>query len=129
MDQIRILLADEHRQVREGTFEILNGECDCQVVAQAVNCDEAFTLAATTSPDVIVIDSALGMPHDGAAIKRLRASAPQAAVLVLVTYDDPCYLDAVMQAGAAGFLLRNARCQELVGMVRHVARQRDMAPV
>ena len=129
MDQIRILVADEHLTVREGTCTILRREPDCQVVAQAASGAEALTLAETSPPDVIVIDSALGMPQDGVVLKRLRQLAPQAAVLVLVTYDDQCYLDAIMQAGADACLLRNARCHELVGMVRQVARQKSLAPV
>jgi len=107
--RIRILLADDHHLVREGTREILEHHADLQVVGEASTGQEAVDLAMYLCPDVVIMDISL--------IKR---SLPQTAVLVLTAYDDDQYVFAMLEAGAAGYLLKNARGSELVQAVREV---------
>lgn len=120
MDPIRILLADDHAMVREGTREILDHYPDLDVVGEAEDGDQAVQLAMQLLPDVVLMD--IGMPRVNGieATRRIKAQCPQIAVLVLTAYDDDQYVVAILQAGAAGYLLKSARCSELVEAVRAV---------
>ena len=120
MDPIRILLADDHAMVREGTREILDHYPDLDVVGEAEDGDQAVQLAIQLQPDVILMD--IGMPRVNGieATRRIKAQYPQIAILVLTAYDDDQYVVAILQAGAAGYLLKSARGSELVEAVRAV---------
>jgi DNA-binding NarL/FixJ family response regulator len=120
MDPIRILLADDHAMVREGTREILDHYPDLDVVGEAEDGDQAVQLAIQLQPDVILMD--IGMPRVNGieATRRIKAQYPKIAILVLTAYDDDQYVVAILQAGAAGYLLKSARGSELVEAVRAV---------
>lgn len=120
MDPIRILLADDHAMVREGTREILDHYADLDVVGEAEDGEQAVQLAIQLLPDVVLMD--IGMPRVNGieATRRIKAQCPQIAVLVLTAYDDDQYVVAILQAGAAGYLLKSARGSELVEAVRAV---------
>ena len=119
--QIRVLIADDHPVVREGFSAIVDVEEDIEVVAQAADGREAVRLAQELSPDVVLMD--LVMPNlDGvAAIERIRAALPQTHVLILTTYADDEHILAGIQAGARGYLLKDALPDELVQAIRVVA--------
>jgi DNA-binding NarL/FixJ family response regulator len=118
---IYVLIADDHPVVREGFSAIVDVEEDIQVVAQAADGLEAVRLAQELRPDVVLMD--LVMPHlDGvAAIERIRAELPQTHVLILTTYADDEHILAGIQAGARGYLLKDALPDELVQAIRVVA--------
>jgi len=120
MGPIRILLADDHTMVREGTREILEHYPDLQVVGEAEDGEQAVQLACQLQPDVVLMD--IGMPRVNGieATRRIKAQCPQIAILVLTAYDDDQYVIAILQAGAAGYLLKSARGSELVEAVRAV---------
>ena len=120
VDQIRILLADDHVLVRQGTRELLEQEEDLTVVAEAGDGEEAVRLAVSYRPDVAVMD--ISMPKlDGIeATKQIKAQHPTVAVLVLTAYDDDQYVFALLEAGAAGYLLKDVQASELVKAVRAV---------
>jgi DNA-binding NarL/FixJ family response regulator len=120
MEQIRILLADDHAMVREGTREILERSGDLSVVGEAEDGEQAVQLAVRLNPDVVLMD--IGMPRVNGieATRRIKAQCPQVAILVLTAYDDDQYVIAILQAGAAGYLLKSARGSELVEAVRSV---------
>lgn len=120
MDPIRVLLADDHAMVREGTREILDHYSDIDVVGEAEDGDQAVRLACDLKPDVVLMD--IGMPRVNGieATRRIKAQCPQIAILVLTAYDDDQYVIAILQAGAAGYLLKSARGSELVEAVRSV---------
>jgi len=118
---IRVILADDHTLVREGMRRLLDAEDDITVVAEAVNGEDAITIAQQLHPDVAIVD--IAMPGIGGieATRAIRERCPSTSVLVLSAYDDEPYLIALMEAGAKGFLLKNAHGQELVNAVRRVA--------
>jgi DNA-binding NarL/FixJ family response regulator len=118
---IRVLVADDHPVVREGFSAIVDVEDDIQVVGQAADGLEAVRMARALQPDVVLMD--LVMPHlDGvAAIEQIRAELPGTHVLILTTYADDEHIMAGVQAGARGYLLKDALPDELVQAIRIVA--------
>ncbi len=120
MEEIRILLADDHIMVREGTREILDREPDLRVVAEAGDGREAVALVERERPDVVVLDISMPVMNGIEATKGIKQVAPRTAVLVLTAYDDDEYVFAILEAGAAGYLLKNARGVELIEAVRRV---------
>ena len=120
MGKIRILLADDHALVRDGTRELLEREEDLQVVAEAGDGEEAVRLATSQCPDVAIIDIAMPRLNGIEATKQIKALCPATAVLILTAYDDDQYVFALLEAGAAGYLLKNVRRRDLIEAVRAV---------
>ncbi len=120
MAQIRILLADDHVVVREGTRQIIERESDLVVVAEASDGREAVALAERTRPDVAVVDISMPVMNGIEATREIKRILPRTAVLVLTAYDYDEYVFAILEAGAAGYLLKNARGGEVVDAVRRV---------
>ena len=120
MDNIKILIADDHAVVREGTRQILEQEADMNVVAEAADGEEAVRLAGNSKPDVAIID--ISMPKlDGIeATKQIKALYPAVAILILTAYDDDQFVFSLLEAGAAGYLLKSVRGRELIDAVRAV---------
>ncbi len=118
MDRIKVIIADDHALVREGTRRILEAEKDLQVIAEAGDGEEAVKLATSLVPDVAIID--IAMPKlDGIEVtRRIKTSCPKTAVLILSAYDDDQFIFDLLEAGAAGYLLKSVRGQELVNAVR-----------
>jgi DNA-binding NarL/FixJ family response regulator len=119
---IRVLLADDHALVREGTRRLIEAESDLEVVAEAASGEEAISATKAMRPDVAIMD--IAMPGIGGieATRAIKADCPETAILVLSAYDDEPYLVALLEVGAAGFLLKNVNGQELVEAIRAVAR-------
>jgi NarL family two-component system response regulator LiaR len=120
MTQIRILLADDHVVVREGTRQIIERESDLLVVGEANDGREAVALAERTRPDVAVVDISMPVMNGIEATREIKRIAPRTAVLVFTAYDYDEYVFAILEAGAAGYLLKNARGGEVVDAVRRV---------
>ncbi|MFH1086936.1 MAG: response regulator transcription factor [Chloroflexota bacterium] len=120
MSLIRILLADDHVMVREGTRRILEREPDLLVVAEASNGREAVELTQRERPNVVIMDISMPVMNGIEATKEIKRLAPETAVLVLTAYDDDEYVFAILEAGAAGYLLKNARGSEVIEAVRLV---------
>lgn len=119
---IRVLLADDHALVREGTRRLIDAESDLEVVAEASSGEEAIEAVKRTRPDIAIMD--IAMPGMGGieATRAIKADYAETAILVLSAYDDEPYLVALLEAGAAGFLLKNVNGHELVEAIRAVAR-------
>ncbi len=120
MQKIRILLADDHDLVREGTRELLEREEDIEVVAEAGDGEEAVRLTIAHRPDVALMDIAMPKQTGIEATRQIKAQSPATAVLVLTAYDDDQYIFALLEAGAAGYLLKNVRRRVLVDAIRSV---------
>lgn len=120
-DRIRVALCDDHAVVRSGLRRILEAEADFDVVGEAATVREAVALAGEIQPDVFVMD--VGLP-DGSGITATAGIAkvsPATRVLVLTVHDDVAYLRRAFEAGAAGYLVKEAADIELVQAIRHVA--------
>ena len=121
-EPIRVMLADDHVLVREGTRRLLEAEPDIQVVAEAGDGISAVEQAVASQPDVLIIDVAMPGMSGIEATRHIKQQLPKVAVLALTAYDDDQYVLALLNAGAAGFLLKDVRGQELVTAVRAVHR-------
>lgn len=121
-DMIQVVLADDHAVVRAGLRAVLSAARDIEVVAEAKNGREAVSLVERFKPDVVVMD--LSMPElDGtAATKEIVAKALSTRVLILTMHAEEDYLVPLMEAGAAGYLVKSVADRELVDAVRAVAR-------
>jgi DNA-binding NarL/FixJ family response regulator len=115
---IRVVIADDHAVVRQGLRTFLDLQDDVEVVGEAADGEAAVAVAERTAPDVVLLD--LVMPGvDGlAALRRLRARAPEARVVVLTSFGDDERILAALRAGAAGYLLKDAEPAELVRAIR-----------
>lgn len=120
--KIRVLLAEDHAMVREGTRRILEGEQDMEVIGEVADGQEAIRLTEALHPDVVLMDIAMPGINGVKATQEIKAIAPSTAVLILSAYDDDAYLFAVLEAGAAGYLLKNCKANELVEAVRAIMR-------
>ena len=118
MNAIRVLLADDHPVVREGLRGMLAAEPDIEVVGEAASGPEAVTLAGRLRPDVILMD--LRMPG-GDGVEAIR-QLPGATVVVLTTYDSDADILRAVEAGAAGYLLKDTPRAVLADRVRAAAR-------
>ena len=119
---LRLLVVDDHPVVRAGLVAMLSEHDDFEVVGEAADGAEAVTMAARSSPDVVLMD--LRMPGmDGAeATARLRAGGDGPAVLVLTTYDTDADIVRAVEAGATGYLLKDAPRETLAAAIRRAAR-------
>src|SRR5690349_22961607 len=110
---IRVVIADDHNVVRKGIRDMLSDEDDIAVVGEARNGVEAVDLALALQPDVVVMDIAMPVLSGVEATRQIRAQAPHIRVLVLTAYDDDPYIDALLDAGAASYVLKTAESREI----------------
>lgn len=117
---IRVLLVDDQDLVRYGLRLVLEAQPDIEVVAEASDGADALRAARGHAPDVVLMDVRMPGMDGIEATRQLTAAHPKTRVLVLTTYDLDEFAFGALQAGAAGFLLKNTRPDELVGAVRSV---------
>ncbi|MCT1606753.1 response regulator transcription factor [Nesterenkonia massiliensis] len=119
---IRIVLADDHPVVRTGLRAMLVGDTDLDVIGEATTPDDAVALAAELAPDVVLMDLQFGTEQTGAdATRRIRALPAPPAVLVLTNYDTDSDILGAVEAGASGYLLKDAPPDELIAAIRAAA--------
>lgn len=119
---IRILLADDHPVVRAGLRAMLSGAPDLDVIAEASTPERAVALATELTPDVVLMDLQFGTNQTGAdATRRIRALQEPPAVLVLTNYDTDSDILGAVEAGASGYLLKDAPPEELIAAIHAAA--------
>jgi len=120
MSKIRVILAEDHVVVREGTRQLLERENDLEVVGEAGDGEEAVRQVTESHPDVVIMDIAMPKLNGIEATKQIKARYPTTAVLILSAYDNDQYVFALLEAGAAGYLLKNVRGRDLIDAIRAV---------
>jgi len=121
MPKIRVLLADDHPVLRGGMRSLLEQEEDLEVVAEAGDGEEAIKHASDLTPDVVLMDIVMPKINGIEATKQIKQVSPTTAVLILTAYDDDRYVIGLLQAGAAGYLLKSASGKQTVEAIRSVA--------
>lgn len=121
MGRIRIVIADDHPVVRAGLQEMFRGQPDFEVVGEASNGVEAVTLVHQVQPDVVLMDLRMTLLDGAAATAQISARQGQTAVLILTSYESNADILRAIEAGAMGYLLKDAPREELFTAVRTVA--------
>lgn len=121
MDRITVLICDDHAIVREGTKKLLEQESDIEVVGEARDGAEAVEKARSLRPRVIAMDIAMPGMNGIEATKKIKSILPETAVIALTAYDDLPYISAILESGAAGYILKSARSEELIIAIRAAA--------
>lgn len=119
--QLRVVLADDHRMVIEGLLAMLGHFNQIEVIGTATTAAEARALVAQTQPDVLVVDVRLGADSGLDLTRQIRSDWPTVKVLLLTVYDDEHYLYQGLRAGASGYVLKKVGAGDLVEMIVRVA--------
>jgi RNA polymerase sigma factor (sigma-70 family) len=125
MGPIRILLADDHTVVRDGLRALVEKQPDMAVIGEAADGRDTLRLAEEQSPDVVIMD--IAMPHMNGieATRRIVASKPQTAVLILSMHQDESYVLRSLKAGAKGYLLKDSVRSDVIEAIRAVVQGRS----
>jgi DNA-binding NarL/FixJ family response regulator len=121
MGRIRIVIADDHPVVRAGLHEMLSSQPDFEIVGEASNGVEAVAQVQHVQPDVVLMDLRMTLLDGAAATEEICAQHAKTAVLVLTSYESHADILRAIEAGAMGYLLKDARREELFTAVRTVA--------
>ena len=119
--KVRILLADDHETVREGLKVILNGQSDMTIVASVADGRSAVDQARTLDPDVVILDISMPDMNGLQAAAALRESSPRSRILALTRHSEDSYVQQLLRAGVAGYVLKQSRATELIHAIRAVA--------
>jgi len=122
MKKITILLAENHVVVRESIRQFLEREASFEVVGEAGDGEEAVQMASQLKPDVIVMDISMPKLNGIEATKQIKALEPSAVILILTAYDYEQYIFPLLEAGAAGYLLKDVSSYELISAIQTVHR-------
>src|SRR5580693_2216734 len=126
MSEILVLLADDHGLVRKGFRRILEDDAKIRVVGEAANGQQAVQLAQELHPRVIVMDMAMPGLDGVQATREILKHAPDIAVLILSMYSDENYVRNALDAGARGYLLKEALDVDLAGAIKELAAGRNV---
>ena len=122
MERIKVLIADDHRVVREGLMAILKTKENIEVVGEAQDGQEAIEKARTLEPDVILMD--VSMPRMGGveATRQIKREFPHIGIIALTMYDEQQYIFDLVRAGATGYLLKDTESSQIVEAIRAIYR-------
>ena len=119
--RIKVLLVDDHSLVRRGFRRMLEDDAEIEIVGEAGDGNEAVELVAKLRPAVVVMDFALPSMNGAVATRLIMKSHPETAILILSMHSEPNYVRSCLDAGARGYLLKNAVDLELIGAVKQIA--------
>ncbi len=114
----RVLIADDHDLVREGLRAVLAGEEDLEVVGEATDGQEALKMCRTLKPDLVLMDVRMPKSDGLQATRSIKEEMPGVSVVMVTMHENPDYLLEAIRAGAAGYILKDAEGERLVGAVR-----------
>ena len=118
---IRVLIADDHKIVRDGLKRILAATPDLQVAAEAASGDEALGLVKANDYDIAMLDLSMPGLSGIALIKRVKSEKPKLRVLVLSMHGEHQYAARALKAGASGYITKDSAAEQLVGALRKIA--------
>ena len=121
MKKLRVLLADDHKVVRDGLRLLIDSQRDMRVVGEAADGKEALRQAHALKPDVVVMDLSMPELNGLQATERLRAEQPAVKVVALTVHEDASYLMQLCKAGAVGYVLKRSAGDDLIQAIRAVA--------
>ena len=122
MDNVRVLLVDDHTVVRRGLREILDADPDIEVIGEAGDGIAAVAMAGKQHPDVVLMDLSMPGMNGIEATRRITGSVPGAKVLILSVHGDGQYVQQSMAAGAVGYLLKDVDVDELLTAIKAIGR-------
>ena len=122
MKKLRVLLADDHKIVRDGLRLLIDAQRDMRVIGEAGNGKDALQQAHDLKPDVVVMDLSMPKLNGLQATERLKAELPTVKVVALTVHEDPSYLLQLCKAGAVGYVLKRSAGDDLIRAIRAVAR-------
>ena len=122
MKKLRVLVADDHRMVREGLQLLINGQPDMHVIGEAANGKEVLIKARELKPDVVVMDLSMPELNGLQATERMHAEFPGIKVVALTANEDDSYLRQLAKVGAAGYVLKRSAGDELIKAIGIVAK-------
>jgi len=122
MSKLRILLADDHEIFRAGLKALVDAQPDLQVIGEAASGEEAVAKATALEPDLVLMDIAMPGISGIEATRRIRSARPRIQVLALTAHDSPEYFFTMLQAEAAGYVLKEASPGELFAAIRAAQR-------
>jgi DNA-binding NarL/FixJ family response regulator len=114
----RLLIADDHALVREGLRTMLSGEEGIRVIAEANDGQQALTMCRDLRPDLVLMDVRMPVMDGLEATRRIKEEMPKVGVVMVTMHENPDYLFEAIKAGAAGYVLKDASGERLVGAVR-----------
>ncbi len=121
MKKLRVLLADDHKVVRDGLRLLIETQRDMRVVGEAANGKEALRQVHDLKPDVVVMDLSMPELNGLQATERLKAERSSVKVVALTVHEDPSYLLQLCKAGAVGYVLKRSAGDDLINAIRVVA--------
>jgi DNA-binding NarL/FixJ family response regulator len=120
-EKLRVYLADDHAVVREGLKALINTQPDMEVTGEAGDGQAACQQIQALQPDVVVMDVSMPEMSGAQATEQLKRTCPHVKVLALTVHEDKGYLRQLLEAGAAGYMLKRAAAEELIHAIRTVA--------
>lgn len=118
--KLKVLIAEDHKTVREGIKLLVNGQTDMEVVGEAGDGEAAIKLYEELDPDIIVMDISMPVLNGLKATKRLRSKFPKCKILTLTRHTDDGYLRQLIAAGASGYVLKQSAPSELINAIRSI---------
>jgi len=122
MEKIKVLIADDHRVVREGLMAILRERNDLDVVGEARDGQEAVEKARELSPDVILMDVSMPRMSGVEATRVIKRESPHIGIVALTMYDEEKYIFDLVRAGATGYLLKDSDSSQIIAAIRSISK-------